>query len=223
MKVLIFDSGPIINFSMNGLVYLLENLKKIFDGKFIITEAVKYEVMDRPIKNPRFELEALRIKDLLSAGILELPSALGIDNNLIKKETTRLMNEANGCARTNDRKINIVSEAEISCLALSSELTKKGIDNLIAIDERTTRILTERPENLERLMSDKLKTQVKVSCNLDTFKDFRFIRSTELVYVAFKKGILGIDGSEALEAALYATKYKGSSVSFEEIKVLKKL
>jgi hypothetical protein len=55
------------------------------------------------------------------------------------------------------------------------------------------------------------------------FKNFKFIRSTELAYVAHKKGVLQVKGPRALEAVLYATKYHGSSVSFEEIDSMKKI
>lgn len=223
MKVLIFDSGPIINLSMNSLLYILKELKKIFAGKFLITEAVKYEIVDRPLKIPRFELGALQIKELIDSDIIEFPSSLKIDSNEIKKETQNFMSQANNCTKIGDRLINIISEAETSCLALSQILTKQKIENIIAIDERTTRILTEKPQNLEKIMSEKLHAQVIVSCDLNSFQNFKFIRSTELAYVAYKKGLLKINDPHALEAALYATKFKGSSVSYEEIRELKKL
>ena len=86
-KVLIFDSGTLINLSMNGLLYILESLKTHFKGKLIITKAVKYETVDRPIGISRFELGALQVKNLLDAGILELSSSLGIPDVLIQKRT----------------------------------------------------------------------------------------------------------------------------------------
>ena len=223
MKILIFDSGPIINLSLNGLLYILENLKKIFDGKFLITEAVKYEVIDRPMKIPRFKLSSLTVQNVFDNKIIELPNSVGIDSGLIKKESDKLMKAANICVKVKDRVVNIISEAEASCLALSAKLNKENMDNIIAIDERTTRILSEKPENLEKLMSDKMHMRASVSCNLEMFKNFRFIRSTELVYVAYKKGLLNITGANVLEAALYATKFKGSAVSFEEIEILKRM
>ena len=223
-KILIFDSGALITLSMNGLTYLLEKLKKTFHGKFIITEEVKYEVIDRPIKVPRFELEALRIKKLLTSNILELPSSLNIDNKTIKSKTRKFMEIANQSVSSKGRWIKIISEGETSCLALSSELTKRNIENIIAIDERTTRILAEKPQNLGKLMSRKLHKEVQISNKaLNEFKQFKFIRSTELVLVAHKKGLLNIKGPKALEAVLYATKFKGSSVSFDEINILKKM
>lgn len=224
MKALIFDSGPLINLSMNGLLFLLEELKKTFNGKFLITESVKYEVVDRPIGIYRFELGALRVKNLIEQGILELPEQLDISGKEIRKEALRLMNIANHAFSSNGRPIRIISEAESSCLALSAELGKRDVENIIAIDERTTRILSEKPENLEKLLSDKLHETVRASMKeLSIFKQFRFIRSTEIVYVACKKGLLKMSGPKVLEAALYATKFKGSAVSYEEIEALKKL
>jgi hypothetical protein len=133
------------------------------------------------------------------------------------------MNEANHILSSDGRWLRIVSEGEVSCLALSEELSKKGIDNLIAIDERTTRMLSEKPENLERIMEKKLHMHVEVKGGTKEFSEFRFIRSSEIVYVAYKKGLLGLEGKKALEAALYATKFQGAAISFEEIDVLKKL
>ena len=224
MKVLILESGTIINFSMNGLTHVIEELKKNFDGKFIITSQVKHETIDRPLKVPRFQLEALRVKDLLDNKIIELPSSLGISEEEISKETNRLMEIANHTIKQNGQWIKIVSDAEISCLAISSILTKKGINNIIAIDERTTRILSEKPENLKKIIDKKMHTNVELNLHhTEEFSKFKFIRSTELVYVAYKKGLIHLKDPKALEAALYATKFKGSSVSFEEIDALKKL
>jgi len=224
MKVIIFDAGPIINFSINGMLDILESLKKSFNGKFIITDAVKKEVVDNPINVPRFELGALRVQALINKGVLEPPSALNIDGEIIKKESQRLMNIANHYIFSRGTWVNIISDGETSCLALSNELNKMKIENIIAIDERTTRILSEKPENLQKIISDKIHANVKVQLsNIEEFSSFRFVRSTELVYLAYKKNLLGIPGKKALEAALYATKFKGSSVTFEEIEELKKL
>ena len=109
MKILIFDSGTIINFAMNGMLDVLEQLKKNFDGKFIITSPVKFEIIDRPVKVPRFELEALRIKDLLDRKIIEMPSALNVDETEIQRETQKLLAIANHLIHEGTQTINIVS------------------------------------------------------------------------------------------------------------------
>lgn len=224
MKALIFDSGTLINFSMNGLLYLLEKLKKVSDIKFLITLKIKNETIDRPITIQRFELEALQLKQLIDNNTIELPDSLGITQEELIEKTNSLKNLANSLLYQKDHPIEIVSDGEMSCLALSDTLTKRGIENLIAIDERTTRILTENPKNLEKLISNKIHQQVKLSSkNLSEFKKFRFIRSTELVFVAYKKGLSNIKDKRALEAMIYATKFKGSAISWDEINVLKKL
>ena len=223
MKVLIFDSGALINLSMNGLVYILEGLKKNFDGKFIITEEVKGETIDRPIGIQRFELGALQIQNLIDTGILEMPSSLDVDENQLKKETKRIMNDANNTMQIRGQPVHLVEEAEMSCVALSSELRKRGFDTLIAIDERTTRMLCENPYNLEKIMSEKLHQNVKLTSDSSgIFGKCNFIRSSELVYAAYKKGLIKLAGKKVLEALLYATKYKGASISLEEIDTLKK-
>ncbi len=223
-KILILDSGILINLSMNGLLHLIPALEKSTGVKFLITKEVKYETIDRPSHVPRFELGALRIQEMLNKKEISLPDFVGVSDSEIKTKKEELMSLANHSIQARGKWVEIVSEAEMSCLALSSILTEKGTENLIGVDERTTRLLTEKPENIEKLMSSRMHQQVKLEKNnFGAFKNFKFIRSTELVYVAFKKGLLQIQDPRALEAVLYATKFKGSSVSFEEIDVLKKL
>ena len=224
MKALVFDSGTLINLSMNGLLDTLETLKKKFNGKFLITKDVKYEIVDRPIGISRFELGALRVQNLIDTGIIEMPSSAGISDLDIEKRTKIIEDIANHCVQIKGRWITIVSKAEMSCLALVDELEKKGIESIIAIDERTTRMLSERPENMEKMMSEKMHHKVNINeQKLKAFSKYRFIRSSELVFVAYKKGLINLQGKKVLEALLYATKFKGAAISFEEINELKRL
>ncbi|MEK6910401.1 MAG: hypothetical protein AABW82_01375 [Nanoarchaeota archaeon] len=223
-KALIFDSGTLINLAMNGLLYILPELKKKFPGKFLITKKVKWETVDKPINIQRFELEALRIQELIESGVLEMPEAFEIPEKIIEEEAKVLLDQANHYLQANGRWLDIVSEAEITCLALYDECERRGIEPIIAIDERTTRLLAEEPRALEELISRKLHTPAKlVEKDFKIFSKYKFIRSSELVYVAFKKNLLQIKSPRALEAALYATKFKGSSITWEEIKELKRL
>lgn len=224
MKALIFDSGTLINLAMNGLLGILPALKKKFDGKFLITKKVKWETVDKPIEIQRFELEALRIQELIESKVLELPESLEIPDKIIEEEAKVLLDQANHYMQANGRWLEIVSEAEITCLALYDECERRGISSLIAIDERTTRLLAENPNALEDLISKKLHAPARlIEKDFKIFSKYKFIRSSELVYVAYKKGLLEIKSPKILEAALYATKFKGSSISWEEIKELKKL
>jgi hypothetical protein len=223
-KAIIFDSGALISFSMNGITDYIRRLKEIFKGKFLVTNEVKYEIVDKPMKIPRFRLEALKLKHLLDDGTLELPSSMGINETEIKKTTNELLGIANSTFRGRDRNVIIVDKGEVSCLALSKILNEKKIPNVLVIDERTTRLLVEKPENLIRIFERKMSTKITAKQeNYKFFKEFKIIRSAELVYVAYKKGLLKLKNEGVLEALLYALKYKGCSISGDEIREIKKL
>lgn len=223
-KAIVFDSGTLINFAMNGLFQEFKELKKIFNGKFLITREVKEEIIDRPLTIKRFEFEALRIKELLEENILELPSSLGIDDNKISKMTKEVLNIANSTFFGKDNPIHIIDSGEASCLALVKLLDEKNIINVISADERTIRVLSEKPENLLELLQKKLHAKITADRkNFKYFQGFRFIRSSELMYIAYKRGIIKLKNHDVLDALLYAVKFKGCSISDEEINEIKKL
>lgn len=224
-KAIIFDAGALISLSMNGLIDELRKLKEIFNGSFLITQKVKEEIIDKPLKIKQFELEALRAKKLLDEGILELADSFGFENSEIEARAMKIMGIANSFFYSSKGQVNIMHMGEASCLALSKMLTEKKINNVIAIDERTTRMLIEKPENLKELLRKKLHANIKlVKKNFEYFRDFRVIRSAELMYIAWKKGLVELkNGVSILDALLYALKFKGCSISFEEIEEIKKI
>ena len=222
-KVLILDAGPIINLSTNGLLEIFEKINRL-GITIVITNYVYQEVVDRPSHIPRFELVALKIKSLVEDKVIKFATELGLAQAEIESETQRILRIANSSIRADNHLIEIVSPAEISCVAVSNLLNKRGIQNLIVIDERTTRILFEKPENLKELMSNKLHRNITLDKReLENIKPFKFIRSSELVFMAYKKKFIEIKDKNALEALLYATKFKGCAISWEEIEQLKKL
>jgi hypothetical protein len=225
MKAIIFDSSTLINFSINGLLQELRGLKQLFDGKFLITEEVVSEIVDKPMKIKRFELEALKIKELLTDKVLEIPSSLGIDDNKISKATNEILNIANNIFFAHGNAMHIIDVGESSCLALSRLLNEKGIKNVLSVDERTMRLLCEKPENLLAIFQKKLHTSIEFKKeNLKSFLDFRFIRSSELIFIAYKKGIVKLrNHADVLDALLYAMKLNGCSISEGEISEMKKL
>ena len=224
MKAIIFDSSTLISFAMNGLLPELKELKKIFKGKFLITEDVKRETIDKPITIKRFTLEALKIKQLIDEKIIEMPESVGEHGEEISKKTNEILERANKIFISKDKEIKIISSGEASCLALSRILTEKGIVNILAVDERTTRMLVENPEGLMRFLEKKMHTKIKVNKdNFKSFKGFKIIRSTELIYVAYKKKVVGISDLKLLDALLWAMKFKGCAISNEEIEEIKKI
>src|SRR3989344_9629130 len=108
MKALIFDSSTLITLSMNSLLDILTELKKKFNGKFIITESVKYETISHPMQIKRFELEALRINELLLNNVLEMPSSLGIKDNEIEEETRKILDIANTTFSAGGRNMHLI-------------------------------------------------------------------------------------------------------------------
>lgn len=224
-KTLIFDSGSIINFSMNGLLDFFSRLKREFDGEFLVTEDVEYEIIKRPLQIKKFELGAMRIKRLLDEKVIELPSCVGVKSSEINEKIKQVLFMANHTFFSEGKNLHLIDRGEASCLALSEILTKKGIKNLIVIDERTTRMLCEKPENLKRLLEIKLHTKIKAKEEyFPYFEKFRFIRSCELAYIGYKKDLVELraDGN-ILDALLYALKYRGCSISRNEIEHMKRL
>lgn len=223
-KVLIFDASAIITLFLSDLSYILKELKKIFPGKFIITKEVEIEVVKSPMQIKRFQLEALKVQELLIEKILEYPSSLGISDKEIKTQTSKVLEITNSTYFSNSESMKIIHSGEASCIALSYILNKKKIDNALVIDERTTRMIAENPENLRRLFERKLHSQVRAKKeNYDFCKDIKIIRSTELIMIALKRGIIKLPGASErkIAALLYAAKYKGCSISFEEIDIAK--
>ncbi len=222
-KVIIFDAGALISFGMNGIVEIIRDLKGVFKGHFIVTQKVKEEIIDKPIKIKRFELEALRLKELLDEGILELPDSLGIKQGEINKRAQDYLDIVNSTFVTAKKSVHLIELGEASCLALSNILHEKGIKNIIAIDERTMRSFIETPGDLRKFLQKKLHT--KITPKLQNYKQFqkiKMIRSAELIYVAYKKGLIKRDFM-MLDALLYAVKFKGCSISGEEIREIEKL
>ena len=220
-KAIIFDSSTLISFAMNGILDILRDLKKVLgtQGSFLITPDVKKEVVDIPMTIPRFKLEALKIQHLLDEGVIEIANEEGI-----QKRTKEILNIANSMFEGKGKDIKLVSAGEISCLALSEILSEKNILNVVAIDERTTRMLVENPKNLGSFLEKKMHTKIiSKKTNFEIFKKFKIIRSAELVYIAHKKKLVRMGNGKLLDALLWAVKFKGCSISNEEIAEIKRM
>ncbi len=220
MKNLIFDSGPLINFAMNNSLHILERLKQQFKGDFLITKEVKKEIIDKPLTIRRFELEALQIKSLYDRKIIKLADITKKQVDELREKRNKFMSIANSIFTTKKKQIHLIDKGECAVLALSALMKSP----YIVIDERTTRMLCENPENLRKLLQKKLHTQIKTDeKNYSYFKGFKVIRSTELAYIAYKKKLFDLKYPKVLEAMLYGLKYHGCSISEEEVKQIAKM
>lgn len=220
-KYIIFDSGPIINFAMNGILPVLRKLRKEFNGEFLITKEVKQEIIDTPLNIKKYELEALEIKELFDEGVIKHADLTTQQVDELRNKREEIMNIANTTFYANNRPIHILEKGECAALALSLILNEP---NVVAVDERTTRMLCENPENIRKLLQKKLHTSITANRkNYDFFKKFRIIRSTELAYIAYKKGLIELKDKKTIEALMYALKYRGCSISEEEIEEVKRM
>lgn len=224
MKAMGFDTGPIISLVTNNLLWILEPLKKQFGGEFFITPAVKRELIDKPFRTKRFEFEAMQVSQFIKKGILTLEK----DGNIVQTRK-KLMGLANRAYKAKGNWLRIVSDAEIEMLAADAVLDT----DVTVIDERTARLMLENPYRLKQLLSKKLHCKVHMNKeNIDEFqkslKDVQIIRSIELITIAYKLGLLDkymIEKSDLvrnpkkklLDAALWAVKVRGCSVSSREI------
>lgn len=226
MKSLIFDAGPIISLATNNLLWILEPLKKKFNGKFYLTEAVKFELVDKPLETKKFKFEAIQVERLIESETLEI-----VDNSFIRQETPILLSTANEIFKAYNNYIKIVHFAEISVIAAAVNLNADAV----VLDEKTTRFLIENPKMVLEILRKTLHTSVSINeNNLSTFKNtvknIKTIRSTELVAIAYEQGLLNEyitkipdARKNLLESVLWGVKLNGCAVSKEEIEQILKV
>ena len=226
MKSLIFDTGPVISLATNNLLWILEPLRKQFNGKFFITESVKKELVDRPLEIKKFKFEAIQVEKLIENGVLEV-----IDNSIIREETQKLLNAANEIFSAFDNYMRIVQYAEMSVIAASININADSI----VVDEKTTRFLIENPKMIVEILKKTLHTSIRINeNNLKDFKNkaknIKTIRSIELVTVAYEHGLLNNYITKLpdakrnlLESVLWGVKLNGCAVSKEEIEQIVKM
>ena len=222
MKALVFDSGPLISLTMNNLLWLLEPLKRLFRGEFIIPESVKSELVDEPFQTKRFKFEALQVQECIGKGVLKV-----FEDDITKAETLTLLNAANSCFNARNKNLTIVHYGEIASIAAALHLNASAL----VMDERITRELVEHPLHLAELMKKKLHTPVQTNdAMLAEFRKrtegIKIIRSTELAAIAFEKGLLDKYASKTatresvLESVLWGLKLDGCAINERGIKAI---
>ena len=225
MRAIVFDTGPIISLTLNNILWLLESLHERFNGEFYITPAVYDELIKKPLSTRKYKFEALQILPLIAKGIIK------IDNSAeIEPKANELLELANQCFMAHGNYIKIVHKGEMQTIACA---LLRGSDTIV-VDERTTRILIENINLLERYLNKKLHTAVKIDKEKskrlkDELKGLKVIRSFELVTVAFEMGLLNLfilkeeknivpDLRKAvLEGVLWGIKLSGCSVKTDDI------
>lgn len=225
MKSLVFDSSTIISLALNNLLWILKPLKDKYKGEFYITQEIKEEIIDTPIKTKKFKLEALQIQEILEQEIFKI-----YPQHLLEKEES-LKQTANQIFFVKNNFMTIIDPGELSALVLAKEISAEAI----IIDERTTRLMIENPQLLANIFKNKLHTKIEINeKNLNQFtKEFsniKIIRSSELSAIAYELGILNkyissktSNKKEILEAVLWGIRFKGCSISDEELNEIIKI
>jgi hypothetical protein len=220
MKSIVFDAGPIISLTTNNLLWLLDDMKARFNGEFYIPEAVKQELVDRPLASKKFKFEALQVGFRIRKGVLTI-----MEMPQIKALAQELVDLSNSIFKIKGNWIKIVHYAEMEALATSIILNSSAV----VIDERTAKMLVEDPKKLAAMLEQNLGSKVFIEQgNLNKVrewtKNIKIIRSVELVLVAYEKGMLDkylMDGPESkktlVESLLWGVKIHGCAVSRREI------
>ena len=216
-KTIVFDSGTIISFADNCLLWVLRSLKEKEGLELVMPSVVEFETITHPERVAKHELNALRIQQALRDGTFTIP----VNTQELAKATQRILRLANDSFKSQGQPLEILHAGEAQAMALVG-LTDARV---FAVDEKTARMILEEPLALRKVLEDKL--QASVTADEATLRELHkavgecvIVRSTELVAWASKKGLLemrGIDSRQLLKASLYAMKYNGCSVSFKEI------
>lgn len=215
MRNLVFDTSSVISLTTNDLLWLLNPLKQKFKGDFCIPDSVKIELIDKPLATFRFKFEAMIINKIINEGFLDVHEPLNVDDLLIHVNSIYLVE---------GKPLHIVDKAEVEALALVLRLQADAY----VVDERTMRMVIEDPVNLRNILEGKIHRKVEINKNLlNEFKEIskgvKIIRSTELVTVAYEKGLLDNylmdkkNKRELVEAFLWGLRLKGCAISTDEI------
>jgi len=210
------DSSSLISLASVGHLPALAFMRRYFPGEFVIGDEVKRECVDEPLKARSHTLTALRLQLAMADGIVSVESPRGLS-----RRADDVLWVANNLFYAGGRPLTIMHRGEAESVALALELC---VPNIL-IDERTTRMLMEKPELLrqhfglelgrEILMNEKYAERFRrMTEGLQAF------RSSELLILAYERGYFARFGQQerhALEASLYGVKFAGCSIGFSEI------
>lgn len=228
-KCLVFDSGPIITLTMNGVLWILEEIKKQYGGEFIIPQSVKEELIDKSLSSKKFQFEAYRLQEQIEKGVIKVVK----DPKTIAKAKT-VLDMCNSLLERNHQAIRIVSLAEVEAVVMAKEYAADAV----VIDERTMRKLIEKPSEVQKRIERKTHMPIHMNNNireqLETeFAGIQVLRSIECILVAYKMKLLdrylsNKDQSKQgkrknlLSAILWAIKLRGASITADDINYLVK-
>ena len=207
------DASSLISIVSTCFANSLKELVKTLGLELYISKTVYKECIERPITIKRYELSAVRLKQAVKQGWIK------VFKEKLYDEMKRIQKTANKIYKINNRPLELVHEGEAESLALMKRLSAK----IFIIDERTTRMIIESPEQLAVRLRKKYNAEVAI--NKKALREFNsmvgdidILRSAELIALCFEHNLLALPKNiQSLEAALYAVKYAGCAVAGYEI------
>lgn len=223
LAVIVVDSSTIISCAVNCILWVFDELKA--EGvRFIVPEGVKNEVIESGLNSQKFKFEAIRVLHHFVNNTFETY------NGDLRSETSKLLSYANSSFYVKNKQLKVLQEAD----AQVAVLAKKINADAILTDERTLRMFIEDPYGIKKYLEEKFHTRVNVNeRSLQNFSEYvqniPVMRSAELVVYAFDNGIFDPTikrcsavksincRKEIISGLLYALKFSGCAISFEEI------
>ncbi len=213
------DSSSLIALTDAGLLGALIALKQKMKGQLLITQGIIDESITYPITVPKYSFSAVRIQRALDTGVFTVIS--------FKQQTVdRILYLTNNLFYTN-KPFHLVDkgEAEILAAAVDNDL------KTLVMDERTTRTIMEAPMETKKHLENEFRIKLNVNTKLlnefqSLTQNIHVIRSSEIVALAYEakyfKKFKDLE-QKAYESALYAIKFNGCAVGFDEIKELARI
>jgi hypothetical protein len=208
------DASSLITLTDAGLLgAFIMSRQKMRNGLYI-TPTVEDEAINHPMKNKEYAFSAVRLKRALMSNVFKV-----ITGN--QETTDYILETANSIFSIHGKPLRLVHAGEAEMLSAAID---NGIPNIL-MDERTTRTLLEAPNELKAHLTAEFRTSVSINtAALAEFKSLtgatNVIRSSEVLAIAYEKRYFKKFKElekKAFESALYAIKFKGCAISFEEI------
>ncbi|MDD5182028.1 MAG: hypothetical protein PHC66_02540 [Candidatus Nanoarchaeia archaeon] len=222
MPTVVVDSSTIISCAANCILWMFDELKKK-GFKFIVPKGVEQEIISSGLKTLKYKYEAIRVMHhFINGSLVSHPKNM-------QQKASELLKYANSSFRVKNQYLKVLQEADAEVAALAKEINA----DFILTDERTLRLFFENPGSLEKLYEHRFHTNVQTDRdNLAKLKqmigDIPVFRSVDLAAYAIDAGIFNLSISNAskydresrkhvIEGVLYALRFGGCGVSFEEI------
>jgi len=186
MKSLVFDTGPVITFALNGLLPMFTLLRKKYAGDFLISNDVYTELIETPLRGRRFAFEAMQVQDLINKKQFTL-----YDTSSYSEETALITKLANSIFSARGKDLTILNAGELDALVLAKNVDAEAV----VVDERTTRLIIENPKRLHGFLEKKFRTKVSVDKQRlkefsNHFSSLKIIRSVELALMCVDFGFM---------------------------------